>query len=111
MAARCTSALVEPQIACSTTEALRSAALVMIWRGVGPPAFAISTARLPVASARRMRSDDTAGAVAAPGSVKPSVSASDAMVEAVPITMQVPAVGISWSWARPSSTSSSVPAR
>jgi len=52
-----------------------------------------------------------AGAVAAPGSVKPSVSASDAMVEAVPITMQVPAVGMSWSCARPSSTSSSDPAR
>jgi hypothetical protein len=42
-----------------------------------------------------VRSDDTAGAVAAPGSVKPSVSARQAMVDAVPITMQVPAVGIS----------------
>jgi hypothetical protein len=42
-----------------------------------------------------MRSDDTAGAVAALGSVKPSVSAKQAMVEAVPITMQVPDVGIS----------------
>jgi hypothetical protein len=42
-----------------------------------------------------MRSDETAGATAAPGSVKPSVSAIVAMVLAVPITMQVPAVGIS----------------
>ncbi len=111
MAARWTSALVEPLVACNTTEALRTAVLVMIWRGVGAPAFAISTARLPVASAMRMRSEETAGAVAAPGSVKPSVSAIDAMVEAVPITMQVPDVGMSWSCARPSSTSSSVPAR
>ena len=59
------------------------------------PDTAISAARLPVASAIRMRSDDTAGAVAAPGRVKPSVSAMQAMVAAVPITMQVPDVGIS----------------
>ena len=111
IAARCTSALVEPLVACSTTEALRSAAVVRISRGRGPPARAISTARLPVASAMRMRSADTAGAVAAPGSVKPSVSAMHAMVEAVPITMQVPEVGISWSCARSRLASSSAPAR
>ena len=57
------------------------------------------------------RSDDTAGAVAVPGSMKPSVSAMQAMVEAVPITMQVPDVGMSWSCARPSSGPSSEPAR
>ena len=43
--------------------------------------------------------------------MKPSVSAMHAMVEAVPITMQVPEVGISWSWARSRSGPSSVPAR
>ena len=59
------------------------------------PTTAIWAARAPVASARRVRSEDTAGAVAAPGRVKPSVSVRHAMVEAVPITMQVPAVGIS----------------
>ena len=111
MAARCTSALVEPEIACSTTEALRSAALVSSSLGFGPPVFAIVTACVPTASEKRARSDDTAGAVAVPGSMKPSVSARHAMVEAVPITMQVPEVGISWSWARPSSGPSSVPAR
>src|SRR5215468_12328460 len=99
MAARCTNALVEPLIACSTTEAFRSDARLMIWRGVGPPVTAISAARLPVASAMRTRSEETAGAVAAPGRVNPRVSARHDIVEAVPITMQVPAVGINWSWA------------
>ncbi len=43
--------------------------------------------------------------------MKPSVSAMQAMVEAVPITMQVPEVGISWSCARSRSGPSSEPAR
>src|SRR5215207_10052892 len=111
IAARCTIALVEPEIACRITDALRSADLVRISLGFGPPAMAISAARLPVASAKRQRSDETAGAVADPGSMKPSVSARQAMVEAVPITMQVPEVGISWSWARLRSGPSSEPAR
>src|SRR3954469_20502765 len=95
MAARCTMALVEPDVACSTTEAFFNADLVRSSLGRGPPLIAISAARLPVASAKRQRSDDTAGAVADPGSMKPSVSAITAMVEAVPMTMQVPDVGIS----------------
>ena len=111
MAARCTSALVEPDVACSTTDALRSAALVRISLGRGPPVLAISAARRPVASAIRARSDDTAGAVDEPGSMKPSVSARTAMVEAVPITMQVPEVGMSWSCARSRFGPSSEPAR
>ena len=94
IAARWISALVEPLVACSTTEALRSAAALRISRGRGPPARAIATARSPVASASRMRSAETDGAEAAPGSMKPRVSASVAMVSAVPITMQVPADGI-----------------
>src|SRR5258708_37556666 len=100
MAARCTIALVEPLVAWRTTDALRGAAGLMIWRGVGPPATAISAARLPVASAMRMRSDETAGAVAAPGSVKPRVSARHAMGGGVPIPMQVAAGGIRWALAR-----------
>src|ERR1700744_2188602 len=90
MAARCTMALVEPEVACSTTDAFLSDALVSNSLGFGPPVFAISAARRPVASAKRQRSDDTAGAVDVPGSMKPSVSAVTAMVEAGPITMQVP---------------------
>ena len=88
-------AFVEPDVACRITDALRSADLVRISLGRGPPAIAISAARLPVASAKRQRSDETAGAVAEPGSMKPSVSARQAIVEAVPITMQVPEVGMS----------------
>src|SRR3954453_203497 len=95
MAARCTIAMVEPDVACSTTEAFFSADLVSNSLGLGPPVSAISAARLPVASANRQRSEDTAGAVAEPGSIKPRVSAMQAIVEAVPITMQVPDVGIS----------------
>src|SRR5580765_6459327 len=111
MAARCTMALVEPEVACSTTEAFFSADLVSISLGRGPPVLAISAARLPVASAKRQRSDDTAGAVAEPGKVKPKVSAITAMVEAVPITIQVPDVGMSWSWARSRFGPSIEPAR
>src|SRR5258706_2389063 len=111
MAARCTIALVEPLVAWRTTDALLSAARLMIWRGVGPPATAISAARLPVASAMRMRSDETAGAVAAPGSGKPRGSAGPAIVDAVPITMQGPEGGISWSWARSRSAGGGLPGR
>src|SRR3954468_18244027 len=111
MAARCTIALVEPDVACKTTEAFFSAALVRSSLGLGPPVLAISAARRPVASAKRQRSDDTAGAVADPGSMKPRVSAMQAIVEAVPITMQVPEVGMSWSWARSRFGPSRVPAR
>src|SRR5258707_15715309 len=95
VAGRCTIALVEPEVACSPTEAFFSADLVRSSLGFGPPVLAISAARLPVASAKRQGSDDTAGAVAEPGSMKPRVSAMQAMVEAVPITMQVPEGGIS----------------
>ena len=79
----------------SLHEAFFSADLVSSSLGFGPPVFAISAARLPVASANRQRSDETAGAVAEPGNMKPKVSAMQAMVEAVPMTMQVPEVGIS----------------
>src|SRR4029079_5204258 len=111
MAARWTMALVEPEVACSTTEAFFSADLVRSSLGFGPPVLAISAARLPVASAQRQRSGDTAGAVAERGSMKAKVLAMQAIVEAVPITMQGPEVGISWSWARLRSGPSSVPAR
>ena len=50
------------------------------------------TASAPVASAARRRSACTAGIAAVPGSIMPSASAMQAMVEAVPITAQVPAV-------------------
>ena len=84
--------LVEPPIASSTRSAFSTAAGVTIWRGVGPPSRASATARMPLASPARNRSACTAGMVAVPGSIMPSVSARHAMVLAVPITGQVPAV-------------------
>ena len=57
--------------------------------------------RAPVASAARSRSAWTAGIAAVPGRIMPSASAIEAIVLAVPITAQVPAVvarlpSISW---------------
>src|SRR5262249_59987675 len=91
IAARCTSASVDPLIACKTTDALPSAAFERMSRGHGPPATAIWAARLPVASARRMRLEETAGAVAAPGRGEPSGSVKHALVAARPLALPGPA--------------------
>ena len=63
---------------------------------------AISTMRRPLRLAMRAWLESAAGIEAAPGSVKPSTSATEVMVEAVPITMQWPGER-----AMPSSTSCS----
>ena len=84
-------ALVEPPIASSTRIAFSTDFAVMICDGRSG-FFASSTARAPLASAARKRSACTAGIAAVPGSAMPSASAIDAMVDAVPITAQVPAV-------------------
>ena len=91
IAVRCTIALVDPPIASSTLSAFSTDAVVTMRSGVRPSA-ASATARAPVASPARNRSAWTAGIAAVPGSVMPSVSAMQAMVLAVPITAQVPAV-------------------
>ncbi len=84
-------ALVEPPMASSTRKAFSTERAVMTCEGrIG--CFTISTARRPLASPARSRSACTAGIAALPGSAMPSASASAAMVEAVPITAQVPAV-------------------
>ena len=82
----------------------------MIWSGVSF-SFAIATARAPVASALRRRSDITAGMHAPPGSIMPIASVTQAMVLAVPITMQVPAVGASFASIALISCASISPAR
>ena len=110
IAARCTMPLVEPPIASSMRSAFSNAAGVMIRSGVRR-SFASATARAPVASAFRMRSAITAGMQAPPGSIMPSASVHSAMVEAVPITMQVPADGQSWALTALISRSSISPAR
>ena len=103
--------LVEPPIACSTTCALRNDAAVRISLGLGPFALAIAAATLPLASADRNRSACGAGIVALIGSDRPSASVMQAMVLAVPITMQVPTEGASRPLTASISTSSISPAR
>ena len=105
------SPLVEPPIACSTTCALRNEAAVRNSLGFGPFALAIAAATLPLASAERKRSACGAGIVALIGSDRPSASVMHAMVEAVPITMQVPTEGASRPLTASISTSSISPAR
>src|SRR6195952_3576523 len=103
--------LVEPPIACSTTCALRNDADVSNSLGRGPFALAISAATLPLASAERNRSACGAGIVALIGNDNPSASVMQAMVEAVPITLQVPTDGASLPLTASISTSSISPAR
>ena len=50
----------------------------------------MSTMRRPVSVAMRAWRESAAGIDAAPGSVKPSASAAEVMVDAVPIVMQWP---------------------
>ncbi len=93
IAARCTIALVEPDSASSTRSAFSTLSLVTRSRGrMGSLAVASCTASAPDASAARIRSACTAGIAAVPGSRKPSVSARQAIVLAVPITPHDPAV-------------------
>src|SRR3981081_4609295 len=103
--------LVEPPIACSTTCALRNEDAVRNSLGRGPLALAIAAATLPLASAERKRSAWGAGIVALIGSDRPSASVMQDMVEAVPITMQVPTDGASRPLTASISTSSISPAR
>src|ERR1700688_4366514 len=105
------SPLADPPIACNTTCALRNEDLVNSALGFGPLALAISAATLPLASAKRKRSACGAGIVALIGSDNPKASVMQAMVEAVPITMQVPTDGARRPLTASISTSSISPAR
>src|SRR4249919_149592 len=103
--------LVDPPIACNTTCAFRNEDAVRNSLGFGPFALAIAAATLPLASADRKRSACGAGIVALIGSERPSASVMHAMVEAVPITMQVPTDGARRPLTASISTSSISPAR
>src|SRR3979409_2584512 len=105
------SPLGDAPLACSTTCALRNDALVKNSLGFGPLAIAIAAATLPLASAERKRSACGAGIVALIGNERPSDSVMQAMVLAVPITMQVPTEGASRPLTASISTSSISPAR
>ena len=85
--------MVDPPIAIRTVIALANAAGVRTCDG-RRSARAISTARRPVSSAIAARLAWTAGIVAAPGSVIPSASVTQAIVDAVPISLQWPGEGI-----------------
>ena len=82
----------------------------MILAGVRSPPI-ILAARSPVASAIRKRSAWTAGIAAEPGRLMPSASVIQAIVLAVPMTAQVPAVVASRPSTRSISASSISPAR
>src|SRR5271170_5398749 len=103
--------LVEPPIACITTCAFLKEDAVNISLGFGPLVLAISAATLPLASASRKRSAWGAGIVALIGNDRPRASVTQAMVLAVPITMQVPTDGASRLLTASISTSSISPAR
>src|SRR5882672_2225495 len=95
----------------SVRMALSKARALRISDGLGPPAVAISTARRPASSACASRRESGAGMAALPGNVIPSASAIEAIVEAVPITMQWPAERDMHDSASQSSSSVSRPAR
>src|SRR4030081_3260726 len=103
--------LVDPPIACSTTCAFLKEDFVKSSLGLGPFAFAIAAATLPLASADRKRSACGAGIVALIGSDNPSASVMQAIVLAVPITMQVPTEGARRPLTASISSSSISPAR
>ena len=84
-------ALVEPPTDISTRNAFSTDFSVMIWLGrIGRATSSIAS--LPVISAAASRSACTAGIAAVPGRHIPKDSAIQAIVLAVPMTAQVPAV-------------------
>ena len=85
-------ALVEPPIAISSIIAFSTASCVSTRRAVSP-AFTISTTRRPLWRAARRRRAMTAGIVAVPGSIRPSASAIQPIVLAVPSIAQEPTHG------------------
>jgi len=85
----CTTAFVEPPSARIAVIALSTAAAVAMSRGFRS-SHTMSTMRRPVSAASRACRESAAGIDEAPGNVKPSASAADVIVDAVPIVMHVP---------------------
>ena len=82
-------AFVDPPSAIAAVTAFSNAAVVMMSRGFRS-SQTISTMRRPAADAMRGCCESAAGIEEAPGSVRPSASTLAAIVDAVPIVMQVP---------------------
>ena len=91
IAVRCTTALVEPPSAISMRNAFSTDCVVMIVEGV-IGCCVRRTATRPDASAATSRCESTAGIAAVPGNAIPKASVMQAIVLAVPMTAQVPAV-------------------
>ena len=110
MAVRWINALVEPPSASSTRNAFSTECSVMISDGrIGRSISRI--ANPPACSAARNRSACTAGMLAVPGGIMPNASAMQAIVLAVPITPQVPAVVASRLSISPIRSAATFPAR
>ena len=84
-----TTELVEPPSASTVVMALSKLASVKKSRGLRS-CHTISTIRRPLSVAIRAWRASAAGIDTAPGSVKPSASAAEVMVDAVPMVMQWP---------------------
>ncbi len=82
-------ALVEPPMAALVRMAFSKACFVMMSEGFRS-SLTICTMRRPVSCAITLRRLSTPGMAALPESAMPSASAMEAMVEAVPIVLQVP---------------------
>ncbi len=89
IAMRWIAALVEPPQASTQVTALSNEEGVRRFFGVAS-SHTISTARFPVAVAIFAWWESAAGIDAEPGSARPSASAAEVMVDAVPIVMQWP---------------------
>ena len=92
IAVRCSDRVGRPAEREQDTQRVFHGGSVMIWRRRERASGPSRTAAAPVASAARRRSACTAGMAAVPGSMMPSASAMQAIVLAVPMTAQVPAV-------------------
>src|SRR5882672_6699159 len=92
MALKWIGALVEPPIAELTTMTFSKASRVMTFDG-RRSSHTIATMRLPLSYALTERSLCGAGIAALPGSDIPRASASEFMVEAVPMVLQWPVDG------------------
>ena len=95
MAARWITALVEPPTASMTRSALVKAAGVRMRSGLQPLCRQRHGTRAGLAGVAHPVGEHRRDRGATPGSIMPSASAAQAMVLAVPITMQVPADGMS----------------
>ena len=93
IAGRCRPALVDPPVAATAAQAFSRLFRVTRSRGRGPPSARMRSTISPARRARARRWEYTAGSMAEPGTARPSVSDTIAMVLAVNWPGQEPTVG------------------